>query len=199
MAVKLENSDLQFVDFGRDAGGMNVVAPFPAIYRYEQIIEEVAGYDPHETGEVTRRVHYGYSPHPVIKISNVVSSHSTLIRKLDFDADGAIWLLCHRHRSAAESAAYAHAVMMSRNPGDGLAPAAIEYVTDEGYYTIAARRPPKDAPSGLIVYSVTHDDVAGPRILSIATDPKGSIASAEAHLFSFVPLPDARTVPKGGT
>lgn len=196
MAVRLEKAELHYVDFGRDAGGRDVVVPFPVIHRYQQMIAEVEGYDPQETGSVLPRLHYGYAPHPVIRIANVVSSHATPIRRLDLDVDGALWLLCHRHRNAAESAAYAHSVMMARDPGTGLAPAAIEYVTPEGHYTITARRPPHGAPSGFIVYSVSHDDVAGPRILSIATDADGHLVSPEAHLFAYVPLPAAHVVPR---
>jgi hypothetical protein len=196
MAVRLEKTDLQYVDFGRDAGARNVVVPFPMIHRYEQILAEVEGHDPQETGAVLRRVHYGYAPHPVIRISNVVSSVTSTVRTLDLERDGNLWLLCHQHRSAAESAAYAHAAMMGRDPGDGLAPAAIEYVTPDGHYTIVARRPPAGAPAGLIVHSVSHDDIAGPRILTIAADSKGQMISPEAYLFAFVPLPEAHVTPR---
>lgn len=197
MAVRLEKTELHYVDFGRDEGGRNVVAAFPVIHRYEQVVAEVEGYVPQETGRVTRLVHYGYAPHPVIRIANVVSSKAQPIRRLELDLDGEIWLMCHRHRNAGESAAYAHAVMMARDPSTGLAPAAIEYETPDGFYTITARRPPAGAPSGLIVHSVTHDDVSRSRIMSMAVDGRGEMVSHEAHLFAYVPLPSVTQAPRG--
>ena len=197
MAVKLEKTELQFVDFGRDESGGNVVIGFPVIYRYEQVVAELEGYVPQETGRVNRLVHYGYAPHPVIRIANVVSSQARPIRRLELDLDGEIWVMCHRHRTAGESAAYAHAAMMARNPSDGLAPAAIEYESPDGHFTITTRRPPAGAPSGLIVHSVTHDDLSRTRIMSMALDSRGEMVSHEAHLFAYVPLPSVAPRPKG--
>lgn len=199
MAVRLEKTELQYVDFGRDEGGRNVVVGFPIIHRYEQVIAEVEGYDPQETGRMSRLVHYGYAPYPAIRIANAVSSHAQPIQRLELDLDGDIWLMCHRHASAAESAAYAHALMMARDPASGLAPAAIEYETPDGHYTISARRPPAGAPSGLIVYGVTHDDVSRSRMLSMAFDGTGQMTSHEAHLFAYVPLPEGGTRPRMDT
>lgn len=196
MAVRLENTELRHVDFGRDEGGRNVVVGFPVIHRYEQVIAEVEGYDPQETGRMTRLVHYGYADRPVIRIANVVSSRALALDRLDLDRDGDIWLMCHRHRSAAESAAYAHALMMARDPASGLAPAAIEYETPDGHFTISARRPPAGAPSGLIVYSITHEDVSHSRMMSMAFDGRGQMTSHEAHLFAYVPLPPASPQPR---
>ena len=193
MPVKLEQCDLHHVDFGDTEEG-NVLIPFPVIYRYTQIIAETSGYDAHETGRVIQRLHYGYAPNPVIRISNLISS-SQIIKKPDADQDGKIWILCHRHRNAGESSTYAHGMLMARDPASGLAPAAIEYVTADGFYTIVTRRPPPGAPSA-IVYSSYHDDRRGSRILTTAIDCHGDHMAPEAYLFSYVALPSSPVTPK---
>jgi len=190
MAVGLDRTLTRQVGF--DGG---IVVDFPVIYRYEQIIAEVAGYDPEETGEIERRVHYGYSEHPVIRIANVVASSAVPISTLDLDRDGQIWIVCHRHRNAGERAAYAHAVLMGRHPGDGLAPAAIEYETPDGHFTIFTRRPPAGAPAGLMVYGCSYDDERGQSTATMAIDRDGQIARPEAYLFAFVPLPVDKGLP----
>jgi hypothetical protein len=196
MAVRLENAEVHHVDFGRDAAGRDVVVPFPLVHRYEQTVAQVTGHDPEETGDFRSRVTYGYAPHPVIRIANVVASTASALRRLDLDRDGSLWLMCHRHRSAGESAAYAHGVLMNRDPSDGLPPAAIEYVTPHGHYTISARRPPAGAPAGLILYAASHDGPSGPVIMTTAIDSNGEPASPEAYLFPYVPLPGARAQPR---
>lgn len=186
MAVGLQATRTRQVGF--DVG---IEVRFPVIHRYEQIIAEVGGYEAEETGEMERRVHYGYSEHPVIRIANVVSSSASPLSVLDLDRDGHIWIVCHRHRNAGERAAYAHAVLMGRNPGDRLAPAAIEYETPDGHFTIFTRRPPPGAPAGVIVYGCSYDGAHGASTATIAIDRDGQIVSPEAYLFGFVPLPPA--------
>lgn len=195
MAVRVETPDFVQVDYGRDETGGNVIVPFPRIYRYDQSIAEVEGYDSMETGGIVRMVHYGYSPHPVIRINNLISSTATPISRLDLDLDGEIWLLCHRHRSEMERMAYAHALQMSRDPSGGLFPAAIEYVVDDMHYTIHARRPPLGAPAGMIAYGETRTSSHHSRIMTVSVDSYGRLAAVEPYLFPFIPLPNASSGP----
>lgn len=166
------------------------MVPFPVIGRYEQTIAVMVGNDPKETDALQKRVHYGYGPVPVIRIANLIASATRIVSRLDPDSDGDVWIMCHRHRDAAESAAYANAALMLMDPGSGLAPAAIEYSTEEGRYTIVTRRPPAGAPGAMIVYSASSTGPHGLHVTTTAIDSSGLTVAPEAYLFAYVPLPE---------